>query len=179
MTSFFTQLALGAIRGYQRYVSPYKGFSCAYRVHTGCASCSALGFRAIRRYGVARGLAILDSRLVRCGVAHRRYGASASQPPALSKNLPFAAPQAGFCDASCDVPSCDIPNCDGSHCEIFADVLECGTSILDRHTKHRQCKCGPCRDRKPENDDLYHLPPQMKFGKNPKQSDDEDDKADD
>ena len=35
-------LALVAIGAYQRYVSPYKGFCCAYRAHTSRASCSAL-----------------------------------------------------------------------------------------------------------------------------------------
>jgi putative component of membrane protein insertase Oxa1/YidC/SpoIIIJ protein YidD len=49
-------LLLTLIRLYQRHVSPRKGFACAYRVHTGCASCSHLGYRAIRRYGVWQGL---------------------------------------------------------------------------------------------------------------------------
>ena len=47
-------LALAAITLYQRFVSPRKGFSCAYRFHTGGPSCSVLGFRAVRRYGVHR-----------------------------------------------------------------------------------------------------------------------------
>jgi len=42
------KLVLAAITGYQTYLSPYKGFCCAYRVHTGRKSCSALGFRAVR-----------------------------------------------------------------------------------------------------------------------------------
>jgi putative component of membrane protein insertase Oxa1/YidC/SpoIIIJ protein YidD len=41
-----------AIGLYQKYLSPHKGFCCAYRTHTGRAGCSALGFRAVRRYGV-------------------------------------------------------------------------------------------------------------------------------
>ena len=49
-------LALCAITFYQRCLSPAKGFSCAYRFHTGCQSCSVLGYRAIRRFGVWRGL---------------------------------------------------------------------------------------------------------------------------
>jgi putative component of membrane protein insertase Oxa1/YidC/SpoIIIJ protein YidD len=39
--------ALAAIRGYQRFLSPLKGFSCALRVFTGDESCSAYGDRVI------------------------------------------------------------------------------------------------------------------------------------
>lgn len=99
--------ALAAIRGYQRFISPHKGFSCAYRCHTGCASCSALGFRAIRRYGVWRGIGVLRRRFARCAFVHRRYSA----PPMPASRLL----QAGFCDLSCDgldLDCCDFASCD-------------------------------------------------------------------
>jgi putative component of membrane protein insertase Oxa1/YidC/SpoIIIJ protein YidD len=37
------RLALAAIRGYQRWISPRKGFRCALRTATGGDSCSAYG----------------------------------------------------------------------------------------------------------------------------------------
>ena len=58
--------ALWAIVAYQRFVSPYKGFCCAYAFHTGHASCSTLGYRAIRRRGIPAGNAIL-TRLLQQG----------------------------------------------------------------------------------------------------------------
>lgn len=90
-------MALRAITLYQRHLSPSKGFSCAYRVHTGCQSCSVLGYRAIRRFGVWRGLGTLRERFERCRAVHRRHPAF----PRVPKG------QAGFCDASCDLP-CDV-----------------------------------------------------------------------
>ena len=48
-------VALPGIRLAQRWISPRKRFPCAYRVHTGNASCSWLGYRAIRRFGVWQG----------------------------------------------------------------------------------------------------------------------------
>jgi len=43
-------LALWAIRAYQRHLSPWKGFRCAYRVLTGRDSCSAYGYKvALKR----------------------------------------------------------------------------------------------------------------------------------
>jgi uncharacterized protein len=67
----FTVAALAAIRGYQQFISPYKGFCCAYRVHTGKASCSAFGYRAISRFGVWNGVGVLKKRLTLCGDVFR------------------------------------------------------------------------------------------------------------
>jgi putative component of membrane protein insertase Oxa1/YidC/SpoIIIJ protein YidD len=97
------RLALAAIGFYQRFISPYKGFSCAYRVHTGRASCSALGRRAIERFGVRKGIGVLRLRLTRCGDTHRHH---AARNPTLRH-------QAGFVDCACDVPDlsgCDVPD---------------------------------------------------------------------
>ena len=109
--------ALVAIAFYQRFISPYKGFCCAYRIHTGRHSCSALGSRAIRRFGVLAGFAILRQRTYLCGVAHRRYS-----PP---HKRPHRA-QRGDCDIPCDF-DVDLPSgkscssfdscCDGAGCD--------------------------------------------------------------
>ncbi|CAG1772357.1 hypothetical protein BAC2_02356 [uncultured bacterium] len=93
-------LALAAIRCYQRFISPYKGFSCPYHRYTGRASCSDLGYRAIRRFGVWDGLGVLRQRLDCCGSVYRDH----APPPAVLHD------QAGFCDLSCD--GCDFPTCD-------------------------------------------------------------------
>lgn len=110
-------LFLWAITAYQRHLSPRKGYGCAYRIHTGCAGCSALGYRAVRRYGVLRGWQVLRRRLFLCGVAHRRHGQRIVRP---------AAAQRGDCDPGCDLPldgSCDGSGkgpagrlCDGLSC---------------------------------------------------------------
>ena len=104
------ELALAAIGVYQRYVSPYKGFCCAYRAHTGRGSCSALGARAIRRWGVRRGLAVLRLRRHRCGEIPRRC----ANGPARSTR----AAQRGDCDLGF-VPD-GVDGCD------VADVCDCG-----------------------------------------------------
>ncbi|MCP5283758.1 MAG: membrane protein insertion efficiency factor YidD [Burkholderiaceae bacterium] len=55
------QIAIALIRGYKRFLSPAKGFNCAYRVYCGRASCSTFGIRAIRRFGTYRGIGLLSS----------------------------------------------------------------------------------------------------------------------
>ena len=118
------RLALLAIRLYQRFISPYKGYRCAYASHTGNGNCSALGYRVIRRYGVWDGLALLELRLARCGAAYRRPRAAlpATMPAALGR-------QAGSVDCSCDLPN--DPSC---ACDIADAVSEC-----------RKRNCGPRR----------------------------------
>jgi len=100
------QIALAAIRLYQRYLSPRKGFRCAYSVYSGRSGCSGVGYRAIRRYGLWRGYLVLRRRLEKCGIAHRRRH---------GRSLAMQA-QAGFCDAPCDLDFTDMASevCDCS-----------------------------------------------------------------
>ena len=139
--------ALAAIRLYQRWISPHKGFRCAYRHHTGRASCSQLGYRAVRRYGVRRGLALLRLRTRRCGIAHRRHA-----PPARPMRS-----ERGACDLSCDLPchgGCDGPaSCDGpsdggnARGRGFIGCCDCAGCDL------------PTRRRDKEEEQHVHLPP--------------------
>lgn len=130
-------LALLAIRFYQQFISPYKGFCCAYGAYTGHASCSALGYRAVRRFGVWQGVQVLDGRMAKCGVAHRRA---------------LAAPigrQAGSCDLPCDGSSCDIdlPS-PGKACNALGDCADCSDC----------CDWNRSRKKRREEDET-HIPP--------------------
>ncbi|MDS4015339.1 MAG: membrane protein insertion efficiency factor YidD [Candidatus Accumulibacter sp.] len=134
---------LAAITAYQRFVSPYKGFSCAYRRHTGRASCSALGWRAVRRYGVTLGLAVLRRRLSLCGIAHRRHCPTPARPHRA---------QRGDCDLGCDLP-CDLDFRLGSGraCSTLGELVSC-------------CDCGSCdwperRKKRTREEQFVHLPP--------------------
>lgn len=131
------RLALTAIETYRRYISPYKGFGCAYRTHTGHASCSSIGSRAIRRFGVMLGLKVLRRRLYLCGVAHRRFGSGARRA---------AIRQRGSCDVPCDLPCDGI----GSGSKCFSSAGDLGN-----------CCDWPERKRKKQNPKEKHvyLPP--------------------
>lgn len=108
-------LALASIGLYQRYLSPYKGFCCAYRMHTGAASCSQLALRAIRRWGVWSGLGVLRWRLAECAAVFKARHAA--------PNPRFG--QRGSCDAPCDIP------CDGSNVADACDACNCGCDGCD------------------------------------------------
>lgn len=133
-------LALALIKLYQRHLSPRKGYCCAYRAYTGHASCSALAYRAIQRFGVWCGIGILRLRLVKCGVAHRRYRA---RPAVLNR-------QAGFCDLSCDLP------CDLDVVGTVGDVFSCLEIPGD-------CCGSKSSQKKQKNDQWVYIPPNTKF----------------
>jgi putative component of membrane protein insertase Oxa1/YidC/SpoIIIJ protein YidD len=135
-------LALTAILAYQRFISPYKGFCCAYKHHTGRRSCSSLGYRAIRMHGVLSGIAILNQRIHRCGVAHRRYR------PLQKYNLHA---QRGVCDISCDIP-CDLPwhasdVCDAASC---CDIGSCDLRSRRRQSVEKYVYIAPKVSRRDE-----------------------------
>lgn len=65
----FTDSAIGA---YQRYLSPHKGFCCAYRAHTGKRSCSSYGRAIVQRLGLLAFLAALPRQFERCKLAYQK-----------------------------------------------------------------------------------------------------------
>ncbi len=135
-------LLLFAIVFYQRHLSARKGFCCAYRHHTGHASCSTLGWRAVRRFGVVGGLHVLRRRLYLCGVASRRYAQLPLRPHRY---------QRGDCDPGCDLPcdgACELPGLPSCH---PLEILDCTDA----------CSCdGSKKDEKGgRKEEMIHLPP--------------------
>jgi putative component of membrane protein insertase Oxa1/YidC/SpoIIIJ protein YidD len=63
--------AVRAISLYQIYVSPYKGFQCAYRYHTGGNSCSEYAKRIVLRFGLLTLWTALPRQFARCRAAHQ------------------------------------------------------------------------------------------------------------
>ncbi|MDQ3059657.1 MAG: membrane protein insertion efficiency factor YidD [Pseudomonadota bacterium] len=112
-------IALLAIRAYQRYISPHKGFCCAYSAHTGYKSCSVLGYRAIRLYGVPGGITVLQKRFERCKAAYQQRRLTLGSARKR---------QQGFLDCSCDLP-CEMPSVETV--ENFCDILDWGKDCGD------------------------------------------------
>jgi putative component of membrane protein insertase Oxa1/YidC/SpoIIIJ protein YidD len=71
-----SRLLVVLIRGYQRYVSPYKGYSCAHRVKYGGVSCSEYARRAIAETDWQTGLGQMRIRFQTCRAASRSLKAA-------------------------------------------------------------------------------------------------------
>lgn len=55
------RVAIGAIRGYRRFLSPRVPVRCRFE-----PSCSTYGLEAVERYGTGKGLRLAAARLRRC-----------------------------------------------------------------------------------------------------------------
>lgn len=90
-------LALGSIRLYQRYLSPYKGFRCACAALHGGDSCSAAISQIIQSQGLRAGRQDISAQFRRCRAAH----------DAILRGAPLAGgiqPQAGMQGVFCCGP---------------------------------------------------------------------------
>ncbi len=64
-----TKLSIHTITLYQRYLSPYKGYCCAYRVYTGEDSCSQYAKIAIAEHGLFSAFPLIKEQFDRCSFA--------------------------------------------------------------------------------------------------------------
>lgn len=153
-TSFDTALrrvTITSITGYQRYLSPRKGFSCAHRRLHGAESCSAYIKRVIGENGVFTARPLIRQRFADCRKAAHVLKAQQAEdglellPEAgalevLDVNLPGPVKKRGLLDNcnlsdGCDVMdclSCDgIPDCSAPDCgSCDTPSCDCGSSVL-------------------------------------------------
>ena len=138
LESSVSSLALVAIHGYRKYISPYKGFRCAHHALHDQGSCSTFGLDAFGNNGPIQALRLLRGRFIECRAAYdtlryeskderedrRRKKAEARREKYDSFCMPLEAcppmdctaidlrPDAFSCDAvSCEIGTCDIGSC--------------------------------------------------------------------
>ncbi|MGF1485596.1 MAG: membrane protein insertion efficiency factor YidD [Prochloraceae cyanobacterium] len=71
LDSALTKIATASITGYQKYISPYKGFRCAHRAYYGEDSCSEYIKKAIARKGIVTGTKMARQRFRECSQAYK------------------------------------------------------------------------------------------------------------
>ncbi|WP_083437978.1 membrane protein insertion efficiency factor YidD [Caldimonas brevitalea] len=135
-------IADSAIGLYQRYVSPYKGFRCAHRVHSGGASCSQYARKIVRRLGLTALFAAMPRQFERCRRACHLIRAAAANASAFRRPTKAKgertqrsqqrqhARQRDSRDCG-DCGSCDLPDPSGA-CDAAsscADVGACDCSL--------------------------------------------------
>lgn len=125
MATLAANMADSAIGAYQRYISPYKGFCCAYRAHTGKRSCSAYGRAVVQKLGLWALIAALPKQFERCSTAYQNLttnlaARSLAKTQAQGARNKKDSKACDAADASCDVvdiasnASCDAVPCDCS-----------------------------------------------------------------
>lgn len=149
-----TWLALKAIKFYQKFISPYKGFNCAHRVATGEVGCSGYGKKVIARFGLMKGIKLLNRRFYDCGwhAKHLQEMMKAKTTMKYNRSAGYSmqngrlVKQGGFVDCDCggcDLPDCDMPSCkkcSPTFLDCVPDSCDCGGDNKKRHSKEFQEK---------------------------------------
>ena len=121
-----------AIRAYQRYLSPYKGFSCAYRVLHQEQSCSSYFQTCITEQSFDRACVSFQQRLQDCHQANLILQAGVSNRQRQRNKR--RRKQNSSCSENNNCPSCsDLTDfsllffaCDAVDCGDCADFGDCG-----------------------------------------------------
>jgi len=116
--------AIDLIGGYQRYLSPHKGFACARRVLRGGESCSQYVKQAIATQGLLAALKLSKQRFAECKAAKLTLQASDQKQPKRRQNNRWDCAEIA-CDV-CELPS--IGDCEDLGCDCTPDWgnLDCG-----------------------------------------------------
>jgi len=64
-----SRVSIAAINFYQHYISPHKGYCCAYRVYTGENSCSQYAKTVINEHGLLNAFPLIKEQFERCAFA--------------------------------------------------------------------------------------------------------------
>ena len=115
--------AIAAITGYQKYISPRKGFSCAYRVLHNTDSCSQYIKKLITKYGIIDAIPLANQRFKSCKNASLILHSETQKKQRPCQNLMSQKCQCkpeDILQGICDVSFCFITDCgDGSNCSCF------------------------------------------------------------
>jgi putative component of membrane protein insertase Oxa1/YidC/SpoIIIJ protein YidD len=142
-----------AIRDYQRYISPHKGFSCAHRKLHGEASCSGYFRESVANEGLSKSLQLFPERLAECKEASlilqsQKFGSPKKDPEKAkskeqqTKETSKAEKSDCGCGNAIDPSNCcDTNGCDNNGDGIFnaADCSGCDFGCCD----FGGCDCSP------------------------------------
>lgn len=121
-------ISIVLIKFYQRFISPYKGFRCAYHVVHGRDTCSNAINSLILRHGFFKALPFIRIRFDECRSA---YGyLQTGLIPSHNVDIP--------CDIPCDI---EIGDCSGSSAKGSAcDCLSACGWPFDTHRLSKRAK---------------------------------------
>ncbi|CAA6824387.1 MAG: Unknown protein [uncultured Sulfurovum sp.] len=114
-----TLISVKLIEFYQKYISPYKGFCCAYRVYTGEVSCSQYSKIVIQENGTVRAFPLIRERFRACQSSAKKLEEERKKKDKqgftdnclTSCSCPTPSCSSGSGGLSCDACACDVGGC--------------------------------------------------------------------
>jgi putative component of membrane protein insertase Oxa1/YidC/SpoIIIJ protein YidD len=118
MLRFFIRLG---IKGYQKFISPRKGYRCAYSVRHGGSGCSGAVLQIIEENSIFTWRKLIKERFSNCKIAYEEI--KKEKKRRKNKKCDSCEPDTckkerwkKSCDLSdtcdCDVLDCDVGSCD-------------------------------------------------------------------
>jgi putative component of membrane protein insertase Oxa1/YidC/SpoIIIJ protein YidD len=105
-----------AIRDYQLYISPHKGFSCAYRKLHGGSSCSGYFREIVATEGLTKSLYLFPNRLTEWKEAFLILQSQQSTSSKEGKKKYDCCDMLAGNFSSCDLDNCNCDTNDGGDC---------------------------------------------------------------
>jgi len=65
-----SKIAISSIKFYQVYISPHKGYCCAYSHYTGKKTCSEFTKECIKKYGVVKSYFLHKKHIEKCQIVY-------------------------------------------------------------------------------------------------------------
>ena len=127
--SLTRQVGVSAITGYQKHISPHKGFACAHRVLYGGESCSQYFKQVIIQDGFRAALIQSRERFQACKQANYILRAQAEKPEPEPQNP--QSPQKS-------------PGSENIDCNDCVTGAECSANLADLVNNSRDCSAYDC-----------------------------------
>ncbi len=89
---------------YQKYLSPYKGYCCAYKVYHDDISCSEFTKNSIKNLGFFQATSIIKERFKDCKISSEKI--KEDKESCKSKGFKKFDKKAGYTCNTCEVASC-------------------------------------------------------------------------
>ena len=124
-----SQVAVGLINKYQRYLSPHKGYSCAHRTLHGGDSCSQHAKTQIVRVGIWRAIPLMRQRFRLCAQASQSLRNLLNRLHEIANLPPSNLPPLQSID--------DLGDCIGDACDVL-DIAECCCSVRDLFDRRKR-----------------------------------------
>ena len=124
LEKFIERSILLIIRGYKCYISPHKGFVCAYRKLYDRQSCSSYFYSCIVNHNLSTASNLFQQRLIDCKQASAILKADANYRQTQRRRKNYRNNECLDCgswiDLSFFLPDCDDCgcDCDGNFCEF-------------------------------------------------------------
>jgi putative component of membrane protein insertase Oxa1/YidC/SpoIIIJ protein YidD len=113
--SLASSLGVTLIEAYQRWLSPHKGFCCAYGALHGSGTCSSIGKRIMREQGALKFLRLMPTQFAACKAAASILAAETAEQRAARRKARLA--QYPALNDACNLAAC------------ACDVTECGSAL--------------------------------------------------